>query len=247
MSMQPGWYPDPFSSGGYVRWWDGQRWGQSTAVAAGTTTDPGAPVPLPPPMAAPLPPAPPYAAGYPGSYPGAAPLDATGTPVVLSSWGSRAAAKIIDWLIESVVAAPFIAVLLRDPISRFVDAIEALPQDTTQVPPAVMQGFVNDITAQAGLVTVITVVIAFLYTVPQDAVWNRTLGKRALGIRIRPKDAEGRLGWPRAVVRWLVWTGLSIPLGGLLLLIDILFPLWDKPWRQAIHDKAAGTVVERVR
>ena len=244
MSMQPGWYPDPFSSGGYVRWWDGQRWGQSTAVADGTTaTDPGAPVPLPPPMTAPLPPA-------PGAYQAGAeslPLDSTGTPVALSSWGSRAAAKIMDWLIESVIAAPFVALMLRDSFMRFFDAIQALPDDATQVPPSVVTQFTNDITDHVVTITVVTVIVGFLYTVPQDAIWNRTLGKRMLGIRIRPKDADGRLGWPRATGRWLVWIGLSLPLGGVLLLIDILFPLWDKPWRQAIHDKVAGTVVARVR
>jgi uncharacterized RDD family membrane protein YckC len=250
MSMQPGWYPDPFSSGGYVRWWDGQRWGQSTAVAEGaaTTTDPGSPVPLPPPMTAPLQPAP--GAYQPGGYqPGAsaAPLDTTGAPVALSNWGSRAAAKIIDWLIESVIAAPFVALLLRDSFMRFFDAIQALPADATQVPPSIITQFTNDITDHVLTITVVTVVVGFLYTVPQDAIWNRTLGKRMLGIRIRPKDVDGRLGWPRATVRWLVWIGLSLPLGGVLLLVDILFPLWDKPWRQAIHDKAAGTVVARLR
>ena len=246
MSMQPGWYPDPFSSGGYVRWWDGQRWGQSTAVAAdsGTTTAPGVPVPLPPPMAAPLPQAPAYSTV---AAPPSAPLDTTGTPVVLASWGSRAVAKIVDWLIESAIAAPFIAFLLRDSFVRFFDAIEALPADATQVPPAVVQQFTDDVASHVGLITAVTVLVAFLYTVPQDAIWNRTLGKRLLGIRIRRKDVEGRLGWTRATVRWLVWTALSVAFGGILLLVDILFPLWDKPWRQAIHDKAAGTVVERTR
>jgi uncharacterized RDD family membrane protein YckC len=245
MSMQPGWYPDPFSSGGYVRWWDGQRWGQSTAVAADTTTttDLGAPVPLPPPMTTPLPAVPAYPPGLAPENP----LDTTGTPVVLATWGSRAIAKIIDWLIESVIAAPFIAILMRDSFIRFFDAIEALPTDATTVPPAVIQQLTDDVTSRAGLITAVTVLIGFLYTVPQDAIWNRTVGKRLLGIRIRPKDADGRLGWGKAIVRWLVWTALSVAFGGVLLLVDILFPLWDKPWRQAIHDKAATTIVVRTR
>ena len=36
MAMAPGWYQDPFSTTGYVRWWDGERWGASTALPEGT-------------------------------------------------------------------------------------------------------------------------------------------------------------------------------------------------------------------
>lgn len=243
MSMQPGWYPDPFSSGGYVRWWDGQRWGQSTAVTqadAGTMTDPGAPVPLPPPAPAPMPP---QGAGGPAELP----LDADGLPVPLATWGSRAIAKIIDWVIESVIAAPFILFVVRDAFLRFWDAVQALPADTVTVPPPVMTQLTTDVTAQLVPITVVTVLVGFLYTVPQDAIWNRTLGKRMLGIRIRPKVSDGRLGWLRATVRWAVWTVFAEAFSGLLLLLDILWPLWDRPWRQAIHDKAATTIVVRSR
>jgi len=248
MSMQPGWYPDPFSSGGYIRWWDGQRWGQSTlapAVEAGAVADPAAPVPFPPPGVAPPPPPPPAFAPTPG--PAGLPLDTEGRPVPVASWGSRAIAKILDWMIESFIAAPFVLFVVRDSFLRFWDAVQALPTDTTTVPDSLVRQFTSDVTSQVTAITAVTVVVAFLYTVPQDAIWNRTLGKRLLGIRIRPKDVDGRLGWTRATVRWLVWTGLSLPLGGVLLLLDILWPLWDQPWRQALHDKAAGTVVARSR
>ncbi len=37
--------------------------------------------------------------------------------------------------------------------------------------------------------------------------------------------------------------GGTVIAGGLFLLLDDLWPLWDKPWQQALHDKAAKTVV----
>ena len=38
-------------------------------------------------------------------------------------------------------------------------------------------------------------------------------------------------------------TGGQLVIGFVFVLIDCLWPLWDKPWQQAIHDKAAKTVV----
>jgi len=43
--------------------------------------------------------------------------------------------------------------------------------------------------------------------------------------------------------RWAVFEVFSLIAGGLLLIIDCLWPLWDKPWRQALHDKVARTIV----
>ena len=76
---------------------------------------------------------------------------------------------------------------------------------------------------------------------------GRTLGKRALGLRIRPLAADVPLTWGQVVVRWGVFEACSIVLGGLPLLLDCLWPLWDKPWRQALHDKTARTVTTKLR
>jgi uncharacterized RDD family membrane protein YckC len=73
---------------------------------------------------------------------------------------------------------------------------------------------------------------------------GQTPGKQAVRIAVRHASTFDRITYPRAFGRayltavfWLLWT---IP--GIL---DGLWPLWDSK-RQALHDKAAHTVVIRV-
>ena len=232
MAMEPGWYPDPFSSGGYVRWWDGERWGASTSVGttAPTSNAPGTPVPMPPP--------PPAPATYGG--PGYAPVRPEAPPIPLATWPQRAAARILDSLIEGVIALPFVLWLVWPAVQRFVDAV---PTDGSAPSQEAMTALQGDLLAVSTTITVIAVVVSLLYQAPQNKRWGRTVGKRALGIRIRPFAADGPLTWGQVLSRWAVFEVFSLIAGGLLLIIDCLWPLWDKPWRQALHDKVARTIV----
>jgi uncharacterized RDD family membrane protein YckC len=245
MAMEPGWYPDPFSSGGYVRWWDGQRWGASTSVetTAPTSNHPGAAVPMPPPMPPPPPGFAHPAPGFPAATRGAA-VGPDGVPVPLAPWGTRAAARILDSVIEGVIAMPFVLWLVWPSLQRFIDAV---PTDGSQPSQAVMSALESDLLAASTTITVISVVVSFLYQVPQNKAWGRTLGKRALGIRIRPLVADVPLAWWQVLARWAFFEACSVVAGGLLLFVDVLWPLWDKPWQQALHDKAARTIVVRTR
>lgn len=242
MAMDPGWYADPFGGGGYVRWWDGERWGPSTAAPVGAVVEPGRPVALPPPA-----PSPGAAPTYPAApaAPGGAPAyaEAAAAGVELAAWGQRAAARVIDALIESVLQLPFVLVLIW-PAMR--DLIGAMPSGGGAVPQATVQAFVDQVTGLTLELTVVSVVVTFLYQVPQNVRWGQTLGKRVLGIRIRMKAADARPGWGPATVRWGTLTAFSL-VSPVLVLIDYLWPLWDKPWRQALHDKTARTIVVLAR
>jgi uncharacterized RDD family membrane protein YckC len=264
MAMTPGWYPDPFSSAGYVRWWDGERWGASVLLPEGTPPPvPGEPVDLPPPGSAPHPQAskyappagssagyppppaggappqaPPFGAPYAGGY--GAPAASAQAPYELASYGSRVAARIIDTLIVTVVLIPFYVWLLWPALQRFMDS---LPEDGT-LPDSALQQWITDVTGLSLLLTLISLVVTFLYEVPQNVRWGMTLGKRLLGIRIRLRDQDGDgLAWGTATIRWGVEGFGAALIGGLFTLIDYLWPLWDKPWRQTLHDKVARTTV----
>ncbi|GAA2702748.1 hypothetical protein GCM10010429_08020 [Micromonospora olivasterospora] len=108
---------------------------------------------------------------------------------------------------------------------------------------------------QAGGLQVAILLIAtalwFAYEVPAMAGNGQTLGKRLMGIRAVPVEADQPLGFGRALRRWstlglptLLW--YCCGLGLLLQLVDAASPLFDQPLRQALHDKRAQTVVVRL-
>ncbi|MFE3200766.1 RDD family protein [Embleya sp. NPDC055664] len=89
--------------------------------------------------------------------------------------------------------------------------------------------------------------VYFVYEGFQLDRFGRTLGKRVLGIRVvRVADGgpiAGSIAWTRAAVYTLP---VIVPcLGTLFWLVNVLWQLWDQPWHQCLHDKAAHTTVIR--
>jgi uncharacterized RDD family membrane protein YckC len=79
---------------------------------------------------------------------------------------------------------------------------------------------------------------------------GQTVGMMAAGVRAIDED-RGVLGYGRAFGRALVegvfrLLNLLYFLVGLVWVLDMLFPLWDKR-RQTLHDKVVGSVVIRTR
>ncbi len=80
---------------------------------------------------------------------------------------------------------------------------------------------------------------------------GQTVGMMAVGVRAVRDESLGELGYGRALGR-AVFEGvlrlinLLFFLLGLVWILDMLFPLWDKK-RQTLHDKVAGSVVLRTR
>ena len=227
-SMPAGWYPDPFSSGGYVRWWDGERWGQSTTVVPGQA-------PPPPPHGAPRPPA--------GQGQSHFPADGTVDDSHLARYGQRVVAYLLDALIQGIVLIP-IVIWLEGPL--YGDLTAALEANNGQLTQAMFDSLVQKAQENSLWVTVATLVVTFIYVVPQIALNGRTLGKRMVGIQVRSIDGDGVIGWRQSVLRWMI-QGVGWAVCSLLLVLDLLWPLWDRPLRQAIHDKGAKTIVVKDR
>ncbi|HEY5832392.1 RDD family protein [Streptomyces sp.] len=96
------------------------------------------------------------------------------------------------------------------------------------------------------LVGILTFLLYFAYEGGMTAARGQTLGKTALRIRaarLADGAVPGRAGWGRAAVYVLPGLLTAILIGPLFWLLNSAWCLWDKPYRQCLHDKAARTVV----
>ncbi|GIG64919.1 putative RDD family membrane protein YckC [Phytomonospora endophytica] len=76
------------------------------------------------------------------------------------------------------------------------------------------------------------------------AMWGATIGKRAMRLRVVRVADGGAVGWSQAAGRAGATLLFSVvPVLGHL---DLGWAFRDKPNRQTLHDKLAGTVVVRV-
>jgi len=187
----------------------------------------------PPPYGAP-PPAPPWAGYQPYPPPQAGPTFA------LATWGQRFWARLIDWIIILAVMAPlYVAVLWPD----FRDFFDSLPTDGSAPDMQRVMDFEYSVAGKAFVLGLVLFLAEMVYEVPQLVAYGRTVGKRALGLRVRPLAQDRNPGWGEASARTGVMAGGLLLLSGLFYLLDCLWPLWDKPWVQALHDKVGKTVV----
>lgn len=164
--------------------------------------------------------------------------------VPLASQWARLGARIIDGLFLAVVTiVPLAALgwaLFGDVVREWID----LESDTTLTSAEISRR--SDVLFQdhgVGLLLFYLLAFAALLVVQvlYEAVlthrFGQTLGKKLLGIRVvRVEDGRyqsfgGALG---RVAMQLVLSNIYI---------DGLWCLWDKPWRQCLHDKVVKTVV----
>jgi uncharacterized RDD family membrane protein YckC len=104
-------------------------------------------------------------------------------------------------------------------------------------------------TAQAVVAPIGFAVVFVVYEAVQLALWGRTVGKRLTGIRV-VSAAGGRLSVTQAVIRAAIYAlppaARPVPilnvLAGIFWLAEIGL-LFEGSQRQALHDRAAGTLV----
>jgi uncharacterized RDD family membrane protein YckC len=99
---------------------------------------------------------------------------------------------------------------------------------------------------------IITGVLFLIYaTLMVGGPRGQTVGMMAVGVRAVREGTTDVVGYGAALGRALVeqilrLLGAASIILGVVWLVDMLFPLWDKK-RQTLHDKVAKTVVLRVR
>ncbi|NKI39747.1 RDD family protein [Streptomyces physcomitrii] len=164
----------------------------------------------------------------------AAQEQASGRPAAI---GKRFAARLIDTVVVGGLTA-LVAVPLG---SRAADHIDD-KIDEAKLSGETVTVWLLDGTTSVSLALVLGALLlaGLLFEVLPTAKWGRTLGKRLCGLDVRDIEAHQPPGFGSAVRRWLVFT---VP--GLLLIgvVGVVWCLFDRPWRQCWHDKAARTFV----
>ncbi len=172
--------------------------------------------------------------GFPG-----APVDPGGRP--LASWGRRFAAILLDGLLVAVVLVPIGFAMGAFDFNFDFDTTTTdefgRPATTRTGNPFPGLGFQS-----LGL----AVGLAY-YGLLNGSERGQTLGKMALGIRVRDADAGGPIGYGRGFGRYFIVYILSLPFFfAIPSLLDGLWPLWDKR-RQALHDKPVNSIVVKAK
>jgi uncharacterized RDD family membrane protein YckC len=170
----------------------------------------------------------------------------------LASWGSRLGAAIIDGLVVLPIgiAAGFPWVM-----GYFREQLDAQQHQQDVIAAGGQPDFFATATAGYGDLVVYTLIgfaIALTYHGGSLKLWQRTLGKRMLGLKVRRREADGPLSFgtiaKRLTVQFVSGLAALIPIVGSFVsmfgLLDGLWPLWDSK-KQALHDKWAATNVVR--
>jgi uncharacterized RDD family membrane protein YckC len=158
--------------------------------------------------------------------------------VPYAGWGTR----LGGYLIDVVIFIPVLAVLY----------IAFRHTHTLEVHVMTRRGGSSTRRSLSLLSPLITAVAFVVYaTILCGGTRGQTVGMMAVGVRVVRDGAHDALGYGRAFWRAFVEQFLRI-LGtvtlilGVIWLLDMLFPLWDKK-KQTLHDKIVKTVVIRVR
>jgi uncharacterized RDD family membrane protein YckC len=145
---------------------------------------------------------------------------APGSEVAYSGWWRRAAALLIDTILIWVVVVALFALAFG----------------------------VAEVSGNAGAILLIVAVLAAIAGPIWYTIWatgrepGQTVGKKALGIRVRHAEQARAIGYGPSTARYLI----TIAFGFFIIpaLIDYLWPLWDGR-HQALHDKVANSIVVR--
>ncbi|MCK7623964.1 RDD family protein [Streptomyces sp. RS10V-4] len=151
--------------------------------------------------------------------------------------GRRLAARLIDTLVLAAVTLA-VALPMWSTVTDHLDAkVEAAKQSGRQVTVYLVDG-----TTAPVFLTLLAVVLigGGLYEVLPTLKWGRTLGKKLCGVRVLDIESHDTPRLAQAIRRWLVYGVLGVLAVGV---VNALWCLVDKPWRQCWHDKAARTFV----
>ncbi|MEU2269911.1 RDD family protein, partial [Streptomyces olindensis] len=151
--------------------------------------------------------------------------------------GKRLAARLLDTVVLAAVTAVAAVPLGSKAIDHVNEKIDAAKLSGETVTVWLLDGTTS---VYLGIVLAVLLLAGVVSEVLPTAKWGRTLGKKLMGLEVRDIEGHDAPEFGAALRRWLVY---SVP--GLLAvgLVGVAWCLFDKPWRQCWHDKAAHTFV----
>lgn len=151
--------------------------------------------------------------------------------------GKRLAARIIDTVVLGALVGAIgfpLATRATDHIDQKIDAAKQSGETVTVwLLDATTAGLLGGVIAAF-------LVLGFVLEALPTAKWGRTLGKKLCGLEVRDIESHDSPGLGAALRRWLVYGVLGLLVIGV---VNVLWCLIDRPWRQCWHDKAARTFV----
>ncbi|WP_107426589.1 RDD family protein, partial [Streptomyces albireticuli] len=151
--------------------------------------------------------------------------------------GRRLAARLLDSAVLGAVVSAA-AVPLWSKAAEHIDTkVEQAKQSGRTVTVWLLDGTTG---TYLGIVLAVLLVAGVVLEALPTAKWGRTLGKKLCGVRVLDIESHDTPGFGAALRRWLVYGVLGILGAGVL---GVLWCLFDRPWRQCWHDKAARTFV----
>ncbi|MBT2491251.1 RDD family protein [Streptomyces sp. ISL-96] len=149
----------------------------------------------------------------------------------------RLAARLIDTVVlgagVSAVGLPLVSAAL----AHIDDKIEAAKLSGETVTVWLLDGTTA---GYFGIVLGAYLLLGVVYEVLPTAKWGRTLGKKLCRMHVRDIEAHEPPTFGAALRRWLVYGVLGVLAVGV---VNAAWCLFDRPWRQCWHDKAARTFV----
>ncbi|MEU6179516.1 RDD family protein [Streptomyces coeruleorubidus] len=151
--------------------------------------------------------------------------------------GKRLAARLLDTLVLAGITAGAAVPLGIKSVDHVNAKIEEAKLSGETVTVWLLDGTTS---VYLGIVVAVLLLVGVVSEVLPTAKWGRTLGKKLMGLEVRDIEGHDAPEFGAALRRWLVY---SVP--GLLVvgIVGIAWCLFDKPWRQCWHDKAAHTFV----
>ncbi|MFJ7180289.1 RDD family protein [Streptomyces massasporeus] len=151
--------------------------------------------------------------------------------------GKRLAARLLDTVVLAALTAAAAVPLGTRAIDHVNEKIDAAKLSGETVTVWLLDGTTS---IYLGIVLAVLLLAGVLCEVLPTAKWGRTLGKKLMGLEVRDIEGHDSPEFGAALRRWLVY---SVP--GLLVvgIVGVAWCLFDRPWRQCWHDKAAHTFV----